>query len=154
MRGIWKARHFQIRHRSDPESQAAAWPPNQRPWVFAGKIWKKQSRKAENRLGPEWAGRLGLGLPDTVTPQEIGYAIGSHGLAFFRSDDVWTLSSQVPAAVPTADCVVDLEHDMDPEEYDEHYTVTDMIRDKLDDAETDLANKAWVEKDQAVEDEY
>lgn len=120
---------------------------------FCREDLEKQSRKAEDRLGTEWAGRLGLGLPDIVTPQEIGYAIGSHGLAFFRSEDVWTMSSQVPAAVPTADCVVDLEHDMDPEEYDEHYTVTDMIRDKLDDAETDLANKAWVEKDQAVGDE-
>ena len=119
---------------------------------FCRETLEKQSRAAEDALGPEWAGKLGLGIPGIIAPQEIADAIGSHGLAFFRSDDLWSLSSQAPAAVPAADCVVDLEHDMNPTEYDGQYTVSDMIRDKLDDAETRMSNEAWEAQNQDTED--
>ena len=83
-----------------------------------------------------WTGdrdRIGPGISGVISRRKIISAIGSHGLAFvFRpKSGKWKLSPNVPAGTPDADLALDLEHDMDPADFDEGWTVTDMISDQL-----------------------
>ena len=93
--------------------------------------------------------KIGSGIPGTITPAEIFDALGVYAVGFYFDPDTkkWTQSGSIPDAIRGTmaypDVVVDLEYDIslgdDNDGYfSEDYTVTDHIRDKLNEYELTL----------------
>lgn len=110
----------------------------QKAAVSCAVVPAEQSRSFADELNGEWHepwDRIGGGIEGVITRNEVAHAlIYKYDIAFFLDGGKWILSSNVAQGTHGADCVIEMSHDMSPDDYDDDYTVTDMIQYRLDDA--------------------
>ena len=95
--------------------------------------------------------KIGSGISEVITPQEIFDAVGSHEIGFYfnESAEKWIKGSGIPAAskntIAYPDVVIDLEHDTDlsaeSDAFGEDWTVSDYIQEELNRYEREVRER-------------